>query len=472
MDSLASKSVAVSLEQLIDRRVKFSAELLKEEFKNGRLYRFSNDNRPILKALTIEYQAQLVVDIRDFTKKTLKFKEVAMAEFMKDNFYDPILIKARRYNTSHIMHGKGHSIDLKNMPGDMVVLSGNAAGLVALAKDIQRIARQYREEVKRKYLPMLDNIIDNLKKKYRDDREQLALENAANGKASESLIAITGEDELIGTVSRKELEADITEEMEAGLFISYGAKAETMVIDGKDGFSDTITVAIGDKINEASRGTKRTPAIMEKLKLRLEDERLKRKAKELLLPFKVYIDKRYSIDIPIEIEERLSEEIKDRAKSDKSLILKKIEEEYQGDLEKLRLGIPEESLKTLTVKHGIHNRGQAISAEAFTAYRKEVRANRFFFKRLIKVKDLDSAIKGLFFFDETTIELWFGVQVTDGQEDVEIFHRSGAIAFKGLETEGPITIYEMMDPASAFFVGIKDIYFKEWYKDARAPKDT
>ncbi len=468
LDSIADEPVAISLEHMTDRRLKFSAELLQEEFKNGRLYRFSNDTRPVLKALTIENQAQLVVDIRDFTKQTLKFKDVSMAEFMKDNFYDPILLNAKRYTRSHLMHGREHTIELKSLPGDMAIFSGNTAGLVALAKDIQMIARQYREEVKKKFLPMLDKLIENFNKKYKAEQERLALEETEEGEESETLISINGEDDLIGTVSRKELEADITEELEAGLFISYGTKAETMVIDGKDGFSNTIKVAIGDKITEASKGTKRSPAIMEKLKIRLEEERLKKKKKDLLLPFKVYIDKIYSIGIPVELEERLAEETKDRKKSDKSLILKRIEEEYQGDLEKLRLGIPETSLNALSVERGIHNRGQAMSREAFKAYRKEARATRYFFKRKIKTRDLDDAIKGLFYFDEEIMELWFGVQVTDGIEDVEIFHRTGEIAFEGIEGQGPVTVYEILDATSPLFIGIKNIYFKDWYNDAKA----
>ncbi len=468
LDCVAGKSVAISLEHLNDRRLKFSADLLQEEFNHGRLYRFSNDTRPVLKALTIDNQAQLVVDIRDFTKMTLKFKEVAMAEFMKDKFYDPILINARKYNSSHLMHGREHAIELSNLPGDMAVFSGNTAGLVALAKDIQTIARQYREEVKKKFLPMLDKLIENFNEKFRAEQERLALENAENGENSETLISITGADELIGTVSRKELEADITEEMEAGLFISYGSKAETIIIDGKDGFSNKIKVAIGDKINEASKGTKRSLAIMEKLKLRLEEERKKTKKKDLFLPFKVYIDKIYSISIPLGLEERLAEEITDREKSDKSLIVKMIEEEYQEDLEKLRLGIPETSLKVLSVERSIHNRGQAMSAEAFKAYRKEVKATRFFFKRKIKTNDLDDAIKGLFYFDEDMMELWFGVQVKDGKEDVEIFHRTGDITFESSGEQGPVTVYELLDTASPLFIGIKNIYFKDWYQDAKA----
>ena len=76
---------------LADRRGEFNQNMLVEEYNRGRLYRFSVDDRTILKTLATEEEGQLFIDMKDFTRKTLKVKEIAMAEFMNEHFYKPIL---------------------------------------------------------------------------------------------------------------------------------------------------------------------------------------------------------------------------------------------------------------------------------------------------------------------------------------------------------------------------------------------
>ena len=472
LDSHTSRFTRGSSEAMVDRREKFSGELLLEEFKNGRLYRFSNDRREILHGLTIEQEGQLIIDMKDFTKKTLKLKEIAMADFMKENFYEPILSAAKKYGIESGLVDKEAGISLNGLPGDAAIFSGDVANLISLAEGINKIIKEYRSKVKEKFLPKLDKHIQTIHEKYLQEQRRVAeekedlLELAGD---DESLITLGADvEELIDDISREELEAVITEEMDAGLFISFGVKAETMILESKDGpLESPLKVAIGEKINEASRGTSRSHAVMDKLAMLLEREKLKRNNADILNPFEVHIDKIYSIRISGELEDMLESDLGDRTQSEKSELIDRLFEEYINDLEKLRQDMPPSSLKALNINTQIYNKGHALSKEALNAFIKETTGRRFFFKKELQASEFDIAIQERFFFPNDPLELWFGVEITKGIEKVSIFSRTGELVFKGFESSPPTEVYEILDSDGSFYKALLNIHFKEWFNDAK-----
>ncbi|MFQ5329121.1 MAG: hypothetical protein ACE5D4_03925, partial [Thermodesulfobacteriota bacterium] len=82
---------------VVERRDEFSGDVLKSEYERGRLYRFASDRIPFIRGLELKDHAYLFIDMKDFTRKTFKVKEIAMAEFMRVNFYTPIMDSASRY---------------------------------------------------------------------------------------------------------------------------------------------------------------------------------------------------------------------------------------------------------------------------------------------------------------------------------------------------------------------------------------
>ena len=126
---------------------------LVEEYNNGRLYRFSSDDRPLLKVLSIEAEGQLFIDMKDFTRKTFKVKEVAMADFMKEYFYKPILKAASKYKgrLGFVTDRKRHKAH-QHAGGRGHILRRDR-NLVNLARDIKQIVRGYRLQLFRK-LPL------------------------------------------------------------------------------------------------------------------------------------------------------------------------------------------------------------------------------------------------------------------------------------------------------------------------------
>ena len=139
---------------LADRRGEFNQNMLVEEYNRGRLYRFSVDDWTILKTLATEEEGQLFIDMKDFTRKTLKVKEIAMAEFMNEHFYKPILSAAAQYSAGIGVSSDERGITLTNLPGDAAIFSGGVSYLIALARDIQQIIRRYRDQLAQKLPPM------------------------------------------------------------------------------------------------------------------------------------------------------------------------------------------------------------------------------------------------------------------------------------------------------------------------------
>ena len=190
-------------------------------------------------------------------------------------------------------------------------------------------------------------------------------------------------DELINDISRDELEAAITEEMDAGLFISYGVKAEIMLLESRDETGEPpVKVAIGEKINESSRGTNRSQPVMNKLAMLLEAEKTNRRNNALINPFEVHIDRIYSIRISNELENTLEKELQDDAGSEKSDLIKNLMDEYINDLERLRQDMPVSSLKGPSHRHAvIQQRQRTVQRGAQRIYKGSYRQEVLLQKR-------------------------------------------------------------------------------------------
>jgi len=159
---------------LVDRRLEFDGAQLAEEYKRGRLYRFSVDKRPVVCALTVETSAQLFIDMKDFTGRTLKVKEIAMADFMKENFYRPIIEAATRYGGVGGIGDSAGGIRLVSLPGDAALFSGNVTNLVSLARDVQEVVRSYRDALLKRLPPKKGELLlEGVNASFTAKREEL-----------------------------------------------------------------------------------------------------------------------------------------------------------------------------------------------------------------------------------------------------------------------------------------------------------
>ncbi len=460
---------------LADRRGEFNQNTLLEEYGRGRLYRFSVDDRPILKTLEVEEEGQLFVDMKDFTRKTLKVKEIAMAEFMKEYFYKPILSAASRYGVGTGIGTDERGINLTNLPGDAAIFSGGVTYLVSLARDIQAIIRRYREQLLRRLPPRKDeDLLEDVHKSFEARKEALKQKREDLNRAFEAreqgvesrLVALGEEEHRLERTYRDELENAIKGELEAGLYISYGAKAEVMLIESRHDISGPVKVSIGEKINEASRGTFRSPMVMAKLEMLMENEKAK-KRQRLKYPFDVYIDRFYSIKMPPELDSAFEKLLTNRKASSAQAMAQIMANEFLNDLKKITSGETFSNLRLVSFTTDIYNKGQALSSSALQAYIREAKGTKSFFQKTVEVQDLNPNIQDAFFFPVTPLEFWIGLESVKGVERVEVFYRSGEVIFKGFEANLPTVIYEMVNPEGDFFKALSKSHIHNWIEDAK-----
>src|SRR5262249_13170267 len=144
----------------------------KQDYDSGRLYRISSDALPVLQEFVEKKEAQLFIDLKDFTKRTHFSKEIAMAEFLGTEFYKPILVAAGKYQASNANPGK--SIALVNLLGDAVVFSGSIESLVYLAQDIQTIFQEYRKKLRSSSPTNLEHEMRlQVENKFKEDLQQI-----------------------------------------------------------------------------------------------------------------------------------------------------------------------------------------------------------------------------------------------------------------------------------------------------------
>ncbi|HUU04036.1 MAG TPA: hypothetical protein VM425_21545 [Myxococcota bacterium] len=147
LDEFAMSHFGQARRRVVDRRTQAGTSQLIQEYEAGKLYRIADDDMPLIKARVVSDQGQLFVDLKGYTRRTAKAKELVMADFLKKEFYEPILEAGRKYCQGGSMLPEEDNIRLVNLLGDAVAFSGNIVSLVKLARDIQNIFRDYRRKI-------------------------------------------------------------------------------------------------------------------------------------------------------------------------------------------------------------------------------------------------------------------------------------------------------------------------------------
>jgi len=474
LDGMAQKTIDLMLEILVDRRIKFSNKALRDEYLKGRLYRFSADKRALLKTLKSREEGQLFVDMKDFSRKTQNVKELAMADFMKEYFFKPILDASREYADGDGLGEDERAIRLTNIPGDAIIFSGGMRRLVALARDIQRIIsdsgkaleRRLPQGSGREVLERVHRRFEERKAALRKKRLELITGTDGGREASaEAILRIGEEESRLERIYKEELAEAIKYEMEAGLFITYGARAEVIELGYSKGYKGPVSVSIGEKINEASRGTYRHPMVKAFLEIMLSAERERRRNQDLKYPFDVYIHTAYTLRMPPEIEHAFEKLISGQKLSNAKALTRLITENYLKDFEKIIAGESFSELRLITSLTDIYNKGQALSDEALLAYIKECRGEKSFFRKIVGRDGLHESITEAFFLPREEMEFVFSANPEKGP--VELFYHAGELIFRGFEAEPPRGVYEMLNPEGEFFAAIAEFHLKDWIEEAR-----
>ncbi len=148
------------------------------EWEAGRLYRLSAGGDAILRQRQDRPAGHLFADVKDFTRRTALLGQASMAEFLRREFYLPILVAAKEHfgGMQHLADRGG--VQLNNLLGDAISFSGRVDEMVALAKAIRalfdayavRLAREISSEVVARQIAVIEEQLAGALRKCRDSR--------------------------------------------------------------------------------------------------------------------------------------------------------------------------------------------------------------------------------------------------------------------------------------------------------------
>ncbi len=410
------------------------------EYEAGRLYRLSARPGPLLKQAVERPVAHLFADVKDFTRRTSLLGQAAMAEFLRREFYLPIVVAAKEHfgGMRHLADRGG--VQLNNLLGDAISFSGRIEAMVALAQAIRRafdayaarLAREVSSEAVHGQLEAMRRAHDTAVRaagQRRVEAEAAALASAGTPAvaAAQGRVASAAAEEARHVEERERALARARGEgLEAGVFISYGAAPLVVVIE--DEVFGHNRVAIADKINESARGTARAWPARARADALLAAERHARAAPTMQHAWSVFIGQPFSLPVGPEAEEQA------------------LRAARAGDLQAgmralaapVREALEAAAREPVERPGDIYNCGTALSEEALEAYLAEVGGQRVVRRVELAPDEVPAALRASFWFgaEPQSLVLCFG----DEGAVRQLFRRVGRAAFKGL---GGVTVWEL-----------------------------
>jgi hypothetical protein len=410
------------------------------EWEAGRLYRLSARGGPILRAAVDRRAGHLFADVKDFTRRTALLGQASMAEFLRKEFYTPIVGAAKEHygGMQHLADRGG--VVLNNLLGDAVSFTGRIDAMIALARAIRRqfaaytmrLAREISGEVLGRQLAAIEaqhaGLLGPARAACAAAEAALAQQppgTPGHAAASARLAWARAGEARLGEERERALARARGEGLEAGTFISYGPAP--LVVTIEDEVFGRNRVAIAERINESARGTARAPAARARADAALARERTRTGRPGLVHAWSVFIGQPLQLPVPADVE-------------DVALSL-------------WRAGDPQAAMRALAAPvrealeaaardevdrpGDIYNGGAALSEEALEAFLAEVHGVREARRLTLEPSAIPEALRARWFFGDAPQEL---VVCFSGTRPTELFRRVGRAGFKGL---GEVVVWEL-----------------------------
>ncbi|HEX9307847.1 MAG TPA: hypothetical protein VF894_10180 [Anaeromyxobacter sp.] len=410
------------------------------EWEGGRLYRLSARPGPLLRQREDRPAGHLFADVKDFTRRTALLGQASMAEFLRNEFYVPILVAAKEHfgGMQHLADRGG--VILNNLVGDAISFSGRIDEMVALAKAIRaefaaysaRLAGEISSDVVARQIAAIEAQLAGALRRARDGRaaQEAALASAAPGMPQHAAIAAMAA-RARAEEARLEVERDRAlarakgEVLEAGVFVSFGQAPLVVVIE--DEVFGRNRVAIAEKINESARGTARAPAARLRADAALARERTRRRDPSMEHAWSVFVDQPIQLAVPPEAEDHA---IRLFRAGDGPGAMRALAAPVRDGIEAAARGGERPG--------DVYNSGAAVSEEALGAFVAEVGRAREVRKVALDAERIPEALRARFFYGEAPLVLVACFQ-RDGRL-AELFRRVGVAGFKGL---GDVVVWEL-----------------------------
>jgi len=422
------------------------------EWEAGRLYRISARPGPILAVTQERPMAHLFADVKDFTRRTSLLGQASMAEFLRREFYLPILAAAKeRFTGMEHLSDRG-GVSVNNLLGDAISLSGDIEALVSLAGEIRRLLAAYETRLAREVsTEAVAGRVTALEARYRGE---IARSHQARGAArAESERAAPGSPERTEALRRAALHAAAAsriaaemeravsrtrgEGLEAGVFVSFGPAPLVVSIDD-EAFGHN-RVAIAEKINESARGTARASLARARADQLLEAARAAIGSPDLRHAWSVFIGQPLSLAIP---PDAAAEAMRAARAGDMTAAMRAVARPVRRGLEAAARAEDEGA-------GDVYNAGAALSEEALSAWLESMGGRRTVRRVELDPADIPEGVASRWWFG-TGPESLVVTFLEDGRP-AEMFRHVGRAWFKGL---GEVPIWEIAadtgGPAAVF----------------------
>ena len=410
------------------------------EWEAGRLYRLSARGGAILRQGEDRPAGHLFADVKDFTRRTGLLGQATMAEFLRNEFYVPILAAAKEHfgGMQHLADRGG--VVLNNLVGDAVSFSGRVDEMIFLAKAIRaqfaayasRLSREISSEVVARQIAAIEAQLAGALRRARDARAaaEAALAGTAAGTPQHQGAAF-----LVGRARAEEARLEVEREralarargevLEAGVFVSYGAAPLVVVIE--DEVFGRNRVAIAEKINESARGTARAASARVRADAGLARERARRGAPGLEHAWAVFIGQPMQVSVPPESED----------------LAVRLLRGGDGPGAMRALGTAVRAAVEGAARGGdrsgdVYNSGAAVSEEALEAFLGEIGRTREVRRVDVAPGDVPEALRARWYYGDDPLA-FVACFHRDGRV-AELFRRVGVAAFKGL---GDVVVWEL-----------------------------
>ncbi|MBX5481175.1 MAG: hypothetical protein IRZ16_04895 [Myxococcaceae bacterium] len=409
------------------------------EYEAGRLYRISTQSAPLLRDRVVAQVGHLFADVKDFTRRTSLVGQAAIGDLLRREFYAPVIAAAKRhYAGFSVLPDKG-GIQLNNLLGDAISLSGTITGLVALATELRRHLQSYERRLAREI-----------------SRDEVARAVQAI-EAEYTAKLLTAPPQLqpkIAAEKEQALARARGEGLEAGVFISYGPAP--IVITISDELFGQSRVAIAEKINESARGTARSAGARALADAELAAERARLGDPNLQHPFSVFVGAPLPLNVAPAIEQQVRSAL---ARGDVAGARRTLENAITQALEQAARPDPDSP-------GDIYNNGIALSEEALLGFQQEIGPERVFRGVEVHPASLHEAIRRRFFFPDRPLRLIAAFSPEGALK--ELFRYAGRVMFKGFERQGGIRIWELVSETLAGQL-IQQYHAAAWFR-VPAPK--
>jgi hypothetical protein len=429
-DILAARLAAEELRRFSPRTGKESDRSLVDEYEAGRLYRFGLGVENFL--MTYQRTAEVghyFIDVKDYTRRTALLKEEVMADFIRREFYEPILAIGQEFYHGLPQLSDRGGLYLNNLLGDAVSFSGDIVTLVSITRRIRSHLDSYSHSLSRR-LDQSDLSRKAAVIQARFEKTQARLE-AWGQKGLQAIKRLeAARDEALGKITG--------ENLVAGSFIAYGASPA--VVTFEDPVWGRVQVSIAEKINESARGTERSGSVLGSTLALLQYQRQQTRNPNLQLPFKVYVTNTMSLPLPPEAELALKHAFAQGNHERAEQIYGHVAHNHiEGTLAGGAEAIEEYMLQGMA----LYNSGDALSGEALQAYRQARASDLEFSERTIKVAELGTEVLNRYGFSQPQLRLLVGI--SHFGKDPEIFRFAGTVVFKGFERDAATEIWEMIN---------------------------